>query len=290
MRVIVATDGSVHARAAASWLATFPLPAATEILVVAAVRPLPAVLEVPFPPVVLDAAASHAREAAEVALATLRPRWPGATARVMDGDPRRVVVDEAAAWRADLVVVGARGVGALSRAMTGSVSTWIAHHAACPVLVVRGQPRPLGTALVACDGSPHARSAAAFLASLPLDHALRVRLVGVVEDTPGTRAPGLVPGVRAAIEDFMQQRRVALGKTLDEVAVAFEAKTALVDRDVRTGAAAAEVLAAAKGADLIVVGARGLGVFDRVMLGSVSDRVLQHAPCPVLLVKSPDVA
>lgn len=284
MRVLLATDGSVHARVATQWLTVFPLPTA-EVLVLAAVAPVPPVLDVPIPPAVLDAALADAQRAADAAVATLRPRWAGATARVVDGDPRRVIPETAADWAADLVVVGARGLGTLRRLVLGSVSTSVVHAARCPVLVVRGRPRELRAAVVAIDGSPEARAAAEFFAALPLDPASSVRLIAVVEDTPGTRAPGVVPGVRAALEHFAEQRRIELDKTLGEIAPDFEAKTSSVDRAVRMGVAATEILAAAKDADLVVVGARGLGAFDRLMLGSVSERVLQHAPCSVLVVK-----
>jgi nucleotide-binding universal stress UspA family protein len=44
-------------------------------------------------------------------------------------------------------------------------------------------------------------------------------------------------------------------------------------------------LAEELGADIIVVGSRGLGGFRRVLIGSVSDSVVRHAPCPVLIVR-----
>lgn len=285
MRVLLATDGSVNARVATQWLMVFPLSPTTEILVLAAAAAIPPVLDAPVPQSVFDAALADAHEAADAALAVLRKRWPETSARVVDGEPRHVIASTAADWGADLVVVGARGLGAFKRLLLGSVSTAVVHHAPCPVLVVRGRPRELLTAVVAIDGSPHSRAAARFLAHLPLDPALTVRLIGVVEpQTPSLRAPAAVPGVGAAVEHFAEQQRVELDKALEEVAGDFEAK-ARVERAVRIGSPAGEILSIAERADLVVVGARGLGPVDRLLVGSVSERVLQHARCSVLVVK-----
>ncbi|GAA4990113.1 hypothetical protein GCM10025734_16780 [Kitasatospora paranensis] len=53
------------------------------------------------------------------------------------------------------------------------------------------------------------------------------------------------------------------------------------------GNAADVLLAAAEGADLLVVGSRGRGTFARALLGSVSQRCAMHAPCPVVIVRPP---
>jgi nucleotide-binding universal stress UspA family protein len=287
MRVLVATDGSVDARVATQWLKVFPLPPATEILALAAVVPPPPALEVPVPPAVLDAALADAQKAADAVVATLRPAWPQTSARLADGDPRAVIPATAADWGADLVVVGARGLGAFKRVLLGSVSTSVVRHAPCPVLVVRGRPRELVSAVIAIDGSPQSRTAARFFSTLPLDPALTVRLIGVAEPAP---TPGGSPGLRAALEHLVERRRSELDAILRSVALEFDAKVTAVNCLVTTGAPAVEILQAATTSDLIVLGARGLGPLDRLLLGSVSERVLQHAPCPVLVVRGDGAA
>lgn len=57
-----------------------------------------------------------------------------------------------------------------------------------------------------------------------------------------------------------------------------------VERIVTPGGAASAILEAAKGAELVVVGSRGLGGFKGLLLGSVSHQVTHHAPCPVVVV------
>lgn len=57
-----------------------------------------------------------------------------------------------------------------------------------------------------------------------------------------------------------------------------------VERIVALGGAASLIVETAKGADLVVVGSRGLGEFKGLLLGSVSQQVTHHAPCPVVVV------
>ena len=59
------------------------------------------------------------------------------TTKVVQLPPRRAIVDEAQEWGADLIVIGSHGYGFWHRALLGSVSTGVVHHAPCSVLVVR---------------------------------------------------------------------------------------------------------------------------------------------------------
>jgi nucleotide-binding universal stress UspA family protein len=79
-------------------------------------------------------------------------------------------------------------------------------------------------------------------------------------------------------------------KTLGEWAEAGRRDGIAVEISVRPGVAHAEIVAAARdmGADLIVIGTHGRSGLDRMLLGSVAERVLRLAPCPVLAVREPD--
>jgi nucleotide-binding universal stress UspA family protein len=285
LKVLVATDGSGPAKAAAAWTATLPFPATAEMLVVAAACPPPPMVDVPVSADLIEATAADARASATETAGILSARYGRTTTRVVDGDPRRAIPATAREWGADLVVVGARGLGGFARLLLGSVSAAVVHEAPCPVLVVRGQPRGLGTVVAAVDGSAHAFDAARFLARLPLDGKTRVKLLGVIERE---YVPRLAPAsagalVQAAIAARQAERRAELERALATIAPEFESVADTIERVIATGLPADEILAAAEGADLITIGARGHGALERLLLGSVSERVLHHAPCSVLI-------
>lgn len=137
LRVLVATDGSADASAAVAWVAALPLAASVELRALSVVMLPLGPLDVPPVREYHQSLRDEARRAAEAAREALRPRWPRAEALVVEGDPREAIVRAAADWRADLLVVGARGLGALARLVLGSVSEHVVHHAPCPVLIVR---------------------------------------------------------------------------------------------------------------------------------------------------------
>ncbi len=66
----------------------------------------------------------------------LRARGIEATGVQVQGATRETILHEAARLHADLIVIGSRGHGALRRALLGSISEGVLHHATCPVLVV----------------------------------------------------------------------------------------------------------------------------------------------------------
>lgn len=140
--------------------------------------------------------------------------------------------------------------------------------------------------LVATDGSQHALSAARMAARLVRElREAEVVLINVGH-IPVTAIGGPGDGFfdYPGLEDALQQAGQAI---LKETGQAFAGLEVPVHPVYRGGQPAGEILQAAKehGADLIVMGSRGLGTIGGLILGSVSERVLHGAQIPVLIVR-----
>lgn len=90
----------------------------------------------------IDAASKkNADEAVAEAEAEIRNVFPDMggqlTTMVIQGSPKQAIVEEAETWGADLIIMGSHGYGFWQRALLGSVSSSVVHHAPCSVLVVR---------------------------------------------------------------------------------------------------------------------------------------------------------
>ena len=289
MRVLLATDGSDDAQAAAACLAGFPLPEDTTVHVVTVAALTPSSLDIST---VRDFTASLRHEAhavANAAAAVLAKRFRTVEALVLEGDPREQLVRAAEEWPADLIVVGARGLSGVTGWLVGSVSLAMARHAPCPVLVVKRNGRGLRQILVAIDGSESSLAAAAFVARLPLGPGVGVQLLGVVERPryPSAAPASVGPVLRGAIQQLVTERTAALSDALGRAASTFGDRATDVERRITVGYPPDEIVRTAhRGeADLIVVGARGLGAVKRLLLGSVSEGVLRNAERCVLVVR-----
>jgi nucleotide-binding universal stress UspA family protein len=197
-----------------------------------------------------------------------------------------------AAKDADLLVVGARGLGGFRGLLLGSVSQQVLHHATGPVAVVRSgadaSPPEGGTEriVVGVDGSDPSRAALRWALT---EGRLRSATVEAVHawDVPmiygpvGVGFPYDTQGLDRAAHELLDQIVEEVSK---EVADQAGAAAVTVERTVTPGGPATGVLDAAEDADLIVVGRRGAGGFQRLLLGSVSDHVARHATCPVVVL------
>src|SRR5690606_11466224 len=201
--------------------------------------------------------------------------------RLVFGEPVPTLID--AASGADLLVVGARGLGGFARLLVGSVSGQCLEHAPCPVAVVRpvdpSQRIDPPRIVVGVDGSDESRRA--------LDWALaEARARGAGLDVVHAWDLPLIGNLGALAIDPMLCRDIGR-ETLDETMSADEASSADVDvqRILARGDAATVLIERGRRADLVVVGARGRGGFAGLLLGSVSRRVAQHASGPVVVVR-----
>jgi nucleotide-binding universal stress UspA family protein len=289
MRVLLAMDGSKGSLAAAAYLGELPLLPPTTVRIVAVVALPVFALDVASAPELKRSVLDRAQGVVEDTRAALAARGFAIETDVPMGDPRAEIVRQAEEWGADLVVLGARGLGKVKRFLLGSVSDGVARHAHCPVLVVKGQRRKLGSVLVAMDGSEDSFRAVRFLSTLALPRQTKVRLLSVVERIRyPTTAPHSVHGqLVAMLKELEAERRAELDKVLEQAAAQLDDKITRVTRYTPTGDPAEEIVTTASDfdTDLVVVGARGLGGMARVLLGSVSQKVLHHARCPVLIVK-----
>jgi len=133
-------------------------------------------------------------------------------------------------------------------------------------------------ALLAYDGSDGAQRALRTAVELFRDRGIMVTVVGVAEGIPLYGFAGTLPSPEQ--EEERRRQLEEAGKTLAEHGIAF----ALVRRG---GDSANAILheAEKEGVELIVMGTRGLSAPERWLLGSVSTKVLQHAPCSVLVAR-----
>lgn len=144
MKILLGVDGSACSEAAIQEVKDRPWPRGTVVRVVGVAHasiPMiadPTMTGLAMHEQSLDNAREEAEKVASAAVAVLADRKDlGVTSAVLDGDPKHVLVDEAAGWKADLLVVGSHGRGVVGRLLLGSVSHAVALHAPCSVEIVR---------------------------------------------------------------------------------------------------------------------------------------------------------
>lgn len=143
MKILLAIDDSNFSEAVMKALIAQALPKETEVRVLHVIEPLPAVYGGAEWGYVMDwqAVTREQRKQAEALVAratqTLRAAGFQITAAIEEGAPKAVILDAAAKWPADLVMVGCHGRRALERFLLGSVSEAVARHAPCSVQIVR---------------------------------------------------------------------------------------------------------------------------------------------------------
>jgi nucleotide-binding universal stress UspA family protein len=288
MNVLVATDGSKYGRWALNWVATLPLVeppkvTALHVLDVGALR-------APFlsQPVMagneryiqeeiqrLEARSARTLEEATQQLTSLKLTG---TARKEQGAVAPTILKRAPK-RDGLLVVGSQGLDAIDRFMLGSVSTHLIHNATCPVFVVKGEASPLRRITFATDGSNASAKALAFvLTKFQPDRSTgkgegRVPIhVNVIHVMPFLKYPELKEAGRRLVEKSVR-KLIQAGFTAEPLC--------------QLGKPAEEIMKVASKhqADLIVMGAQGLGAIARFFIGSVSTRVVQYATSSVLVVR-----
>ena len=194
------------------------------------------------------------------------------------GAPIEVLGSEAR--RAQLLVLGDRGLGGVTGLVLGSVAVALAARGACPVVIVRGETRNTdGPVVVGTDGSPVSEAALGFAFDAA---AVRgAELVALHAWSPTAVDKALEPmmdwdAVADEEDAVLAERLSGWGQKYPQVTLRRSV--------VRDGAARA-LVDASRGAQLVVVGSRGRGNAAGLLVGSVSHGVLHAAHCPVAIVR-----
>jgi nucleotide-binding universal stress UspA family protein len=285
--VLVAVDGSKYGQWGMTWVASLPLRQPSRVTVLHVVDT--GALRAPF--LVQPATAgtqrllteeikkmeAHASKTIADAKQYLAAFMLTGSVKIKQGPVASTIVQQAPK-KNGLLVIGSRGLSTLDRFMLGSVSTNLIHHAPCPILVVKTDATPLQRILLAVDGSAASRKAVEFLlkALRPTVQEAGTRErpihVTVVHVMPFLQYPELKDaGIRLVENDV--KKLIKAGYSAEAVC--------------QLGKPADQILKVSSRmkAQLIVMGAKGLGAVARFLLGSVSTRVVQHSASSVLVVR-----
>lgn len=219
-------------------------------------------------------------------------------------DPRRGLIAAAKVEHADLIVVGARGLGPVTSWLMGSVSQAVVHASDRPVLVVRPPSHKSGKGpdgmrvLVACVHEEHGAQTAKLLSRFSWPQGTVGQAIGVVDTPFGNKLPEWLEGQVATsdepdarswlgrVQRESKERRDQLERQFSNLEWSFKTEPPII----REGNPAEHILEMIErdDVDLVVIGTRHPGLLARWLLGSTSERVLSHSNCSVLLVPHAD--
>ena len=231
--------------------------------------------------ILLDQSRRALATAVDAAMATATERQPelDISSELRVGHPIGILADEA--HRAQLLVVGDRGLNRVEGLLLGSVGVAMTAHAACPVVVVRG-PELVDRSLpivVGVDGTPASEAAIGFAFQAAADRFVPLIAVHTWWDTfldPGISAQLFPDESQVYEQEQLAERLAGWSEKYPQVGV-----TRLVSRDRPVH----RLLEQSRNAQLVVTGSRGHGEFAGLVLGSVSNALVHKAGCPVAVVR-----
>jgi nucleotide-binding universal stress UspA family protein len=304
MKILLATDGSDSANTAIDYLVNFPLPEASQIILMTVIEKeiyqgkkkteLDAEQQE-----LLQQTKQMLRDKARELLTTASERLARAglscSTLIRAGHPARELVRIAKKREVDLVVVGSHGLGGIKRFLLGSVSDQVLAYAPCSVLIVR--PSASGTRspethaestatnhwLLAYDDSDSAKQAVVFCTLLPLPETTRITALTVLPLMTLYRQD-----IKQQLSWVWQEKKKSAQKALEHLPQESKwSKIQIATQLLEAPDVSQAILELAEQShsNLIVLGHKGKGAMQKFLLGSVTRRIAHHAPCSVLAVR-----
>jgi monovalent cation/proton antiporter MnhG/PhaG subunit len=282
MRVLLPHDGSPASDVAIELASSLAWPDGCRVTVIGVTEgDLPPISDIDRPPASAPVDSNEPAVAVGAAAGALERPGLDVAHVLRGGDPATVILDEADAVQAELIVMGSRGLGAVESMLTGSVASGVLDQAPCPVLVARSPS--LRSVLVATDGSEASAAAIEVVARWSIFDGLEIQVLSVAALADHHRELSPIRAWREAAERS-RNRRVA-----DAAAVTLETAGRRSVPHVVVGdrpAASVVDFAHTHAIDLIVLGTRGRTGLTRTLLGSVARDVVVATEASVLVVRS----
>lgn len=206
---------------------------------------------------------------------------------IKEGDPHEIIPQLAMQEGIDLIIMGTYGRKGLKLLLMGSVAADVVCHASCDVLVVKERVKAANrnkkyqSILVPYDGSEFSKTA--------LEQACQIVKINQGEISVFYVIPRYEEVLEFFKTNWMKEilmcEAKAIVKQAQEVALknGISIKTR-IESENHVDAKIVEVAKKSK-TDIIIMGVRGLGNLDRIIMGSVIERVIINAPCPILVIK-----
>lgn len=197
-----------------------------------------------------------------------------------EGEPYERIIDLAQAENCDLIVMGKRGLRRLERVLVGTVTAHVIGYSPIDVLVVpRDTSIGFKKVLIATDGSKFSSAAEKKAIDFARSYGGELHVISVV-DVPAelyAESPKTVDELISKAKGYVD----SVKKDAESSGV----KTQVIVREGETYRIIADT-ASELGADIIIMGSHGRTGLKRLLMGSVTAKVIGHTPCPVLVVKA----
>jgi nucleotide-binding universal stress UspA family protein len=291
MRVLVAVDGSSASDAVIQETARRPWPAGSDFAVVTVVDPY----FFTKAPLLLEEAQQSSQKSLEEQAKPLVDAGLKVMATVILDNPRHALPRAASEWRAQLILMGSHGRGAVGRLLVGSTAQAVLRHAECSVQIIRSSQTEKTAqhegmrVLIPTDGSEYAEAALQSVADRPWPKGSEFKVIAspeypvMVGEYPYFAPAQLSELAKSSRDHAAEAAKTGAGVLTKAGLKVVSAVTEPSDTPSHAILAASELWHA----DLIVLGSHGRRGFDRLVLGSVSETVALHAKCSVEVVRKP---
>lgn len=207
------------------------------------------------------------------------------TTKFLTGVPWDQIVETLRDPAIGLVVLGAQGRTGFERILLGSVTEKVVRHAPCPVLAVRtrGELTAFNHVLCPVDFSESSRQAVALAAELASPGGAGIALLHAI-DVPVTYSGE--PPIASFFDDYEKESTRMLEKWARDLRAKVSVPVSILSKVGSPGKQTLAVLDDDKTFDLVALGSHGRTGIRRVLLGSVAEKIVRHAPCSVLVARA----